>query len=642
MEENNSKTDIKTKENKKPDIKIFVSHRIDLDAETIDNPLYVNVRCGAVFDKRENVDMLGDDTGDNISEKRESFNELTVQYWAWKNVEADYYGLCHYRRYLSFSNKYFKTDVYANVVDNYITNESIEKYELINYSNIEKLLQTYNILITEPYIVSKAGFKNVKEQWNAVRYFKADYVDMLFETIDELYPEYLVFAKKYFHSNKFIPCNMCIMNKDMFNEYNTFLFNILFALENKIDTVDLSSEGIRVLGHIGERILGIFLMYKQDKNKLKIGHLQRVIFLNSEKEKPIKPISNNSIPIVLASNNYYVPYLYTAIMSFLNYKNEDDIYDIVILNSDITKKNKMLLKYMEKNGKNIYIRFVNMGALIAKNKFKQNDELSHISLDTFYRLFIPKIFKDFDRVIYLDSDLIIKKNIAEILKESSLSHTISATRDIDFVSQYYGMKKVRSYSDSVIRLKQIENYFQAGVFVFNIKMFKEKYSLDELLNLAISRKFLYQDQDIMNIFFKNDIFYLNLQWNVMTDCAEIRMNRIRLLAPYKLYKEYLEARKNPYIIHYAGFAKPWNRPEDDFGNDFWEVARNSPVYEIMLKRLSIDVTNEMIVNNNYVLMNNKLKNKILNKIRSVFIRTIPKNTILYKFFRMIYRKVRGN
>lgn len=96
MKENNSKQEIKSreiKENKKPDIKIFVSHRIDLDAETIDNPLYVNVRCGAVFDKRENVDMLGDDTGDNISEKRDMYNELTVQYWAWKNVEADYYGL---------------------------------------------------------------------------------------------------------------------------------------------------------------------------------------------------------------------------------------------------------------------------------------------------------------------------------------------------------------------------------------------------------------------------------------------------------------------------------------------------------------------------------------------------------------------
>lgn len=66
----------------KPDIKIFVSHRIDQDSEIIDNSLYIPVRCGAVYDERENVDMLGDDTGENISDKRMSYCELIMQYWA--------------------------------------------------------------------------------------------------------------------------------------------------------------------------------------------------------------------------------------------------------------------------------------------------------------------------------------------------------------------------------------------------------------------------------------------------------------------------------------------------------------------------------------------------------------------------------
>ena len=106
------------------DIKIFVSHRIDLDSETIDNPLYVPVRCGAVYDKRENVAMLGDDTGDNISEKRNSFCELTVLYWAWKNVKADYYGLCHYRRYISFAKEKYMTD---NSAAGFLTEEYLNE-----------------------------------------------------------------------------------------------------------------------------------------------------------------------------------------------------------------------------------------------------------------------------------------------------------------------------------------------------------------------------------------------------------------------------------------------------------------------------------------------------------------------------------
>ena len=86
-------------------IKIFVSHRIDLNSELIQNPLYVPVRCGAVFDDKNPRGLAGDDTGDSISQRRMTFCEFTVQYWAWKNAEADYYGLCHYRRYLSFAKK---------------------------------------------------------------------------------------------------------------------------------------------------------------------------------------------------------------------------------------------------------------------------------------------------------------------------------------------------------------------------------------------------------------------------------------------------------------------------------------------------------------------------------------------------------
>lgn len=60
-------------------IQIFVSHRIDINSELIDNPIYIPVRCGAVFDKQNPMNILGDNTGDNISEKRMSFCEFTVQ-----------------------------------------------------------------------------------------------------------------------------------------------------------------------------------------------------------------------------------------------------------------------------------------------------------------------------------------------------------------------------------------------------------------------------------------------------------------------------------------------------------------------------------------------------------------------------------
>ena len=95
-------------------IKIFVSRRLDVDSMLVSNPIYKPVICGAVYAKDEinKKNLLEDDTGKNISSRRNSFCEFTVQYWAWKNEEADYYGLCHYRRYLTFLSKHFRANAH--------------------------------------------------------------------------------------------------------------------------------------------------------------------------------------------------------------------------------------------------------------------------------------------------------------------------------------------------------------------------------------------------------------------------------------------------------------------------------------------------------------------------------------------------
>ena len=129
------------------DVKIFVSHRIDKDSEVLDNPFFIPVRCGAVYDNHAAPSTIGDDIGDNISQKKAKYGELTVQYWAWKNIEADYYGLCHYRRYLSFSSiqhetsysvsKDWKEVIHNEVVEDYFDVNSQKKYGLDNPEKIK-------------------------------------------------------------------------------------------------------------------------------------------------------------------------------------------------------------------------------------------------------------------------------------------------------------------------------------------------------------------------------------------------------------------------------------------------------------------------------------------------------------------------
>lgn len=207
----------------KPDIKIFVSHRIDMDSETIDDLLYIPVRCGAVYDKREGITMLGDDTGDNISEKRNSFCELTVQYWAWKNIKADYYGFCHYRRYHCFAEgDYTLASDEANngcVVVDRLTGDVCQTYGL-EESVIRKVLSKNDVICHRPVDLRNHSLKNNYAAMKASpKYHNMKDVDEVLRIISKKYPSMYKYARRYFSGQESWLYNCYVMKAEIFNEY---------------------------------------------------------------------------------------------------------------------------------------------------------------------------------------------------------------------------------------------------------------------------------------------------------------------------------------------------------------------------------------------------------------------------------------
>ena len=75
--------------------KIHISVACHKPSRLPENPLLVPVQVNSA-NAGKRMDMAHDDEGENISLKNPEYCELTAQYWEWKNVEADYYGLCHY------------------------------------------------------------------------------------------------------------------------------------------------------------------------------------------------------------------------------------------------------------------------------------------------------------------------------------------------------------------------------------------------------------------------------------------------------------------------------------------------------------------------------------------------------------------
>lgn len=273
-------------------IKIFVSHRIDVDSELIPNPLYVPVRCGAIFDNGQCKDIQGDDTGDNISDKRLSFCEFTVQYWAWKNVKADYYGLCHYRRYLSFSKRKFKTDEFNMVHEAALMPTSKKRYGLLNTSMMEQMISNYDIIVSEYADVRriptpKGKKETVNEMWKAYagEFFEQSSLDLMFQLIDKMAPQYSVSAREYFAGNLHRGFNCYILKRELFDRLCEFQFPIMFEVERRLDTTGYTQTMLRTPAFIGEMLYGIFIYHVTTYEQWKVKEVQLVFFSDTDKVK---------------------------------------------------------------------------------------------------------------------------------------------------------------------------------------------------------------------------------------------------------------------------------------------------------------------------------------------------------------------
>ena len=268
------------------DIKIFVSHRIDLDSETIDNPLYIPVRCGAVYDNKNDSNIQGDNTGDNISSRRMSFCEFTVQYWAWKNVDAEYYGLCHYRRFLSFADKRFKTNQYNNMIHVPMLNKnSFRKFGLLQPEEMEKLIRNFDVIVSEYADIRRMptpiGTKQtVFEHWRAYdgEFLEKSTLYRLLELIQTRHPEYFSSAKEYLEAHWHRGYNCYVMRKDLFFKMCEFQFDIMFEIEKALDTTGYSETMKRTPAFIGEILYGIFIYHITKQEKYRIKELQLVFF----------------------------------------------------------------------------------------------------------------------------------------------------------------------------------------------------------------------------------------------------------------------------------------------------------------------------------------------------------------------------
>lgn len=229
-------------------VKIFaMTHkRFTVPGDAMYIPLHVGHK-----NAKEDFGYQGDDTGDNISDLNGYYAELSGVYWVWKNYfDADYVGICHYRRFLTSEEGYAFTE-----------------------SEYEQILASYDIITTKQ-LELPGSYRN-----GFGAHHNVSTLDETGRILSELYPEYYDTFVSLVHQNRTYFGNIMVAEKKLYDSYCEWLFSIFFELQKRIDLTFADDYHKRVFGFISEFLLYVWVTVR----KLK-AYECRVAIIGEKKE----------------------------------------------------------------------------------------------------------------------------------------------------------------------------------------------------------------------------------------------------------------------------------------------------------------------------------------------------------------------
>lgn len=306
----------------------------------------------------------------------------------------------------------------------------------------------------------------------------------------------------------------------------------------------------------------------------------KVIYAN--KNTIITPAfeESNAVAVCLTSSDYFAPMCAVTIGSLIANISFKRRYDILVLTQGMSNKNKKLIAGLSTD--NCSIRFVEFEEGLFSAEIATHDSYN---IYTYYRLMIPSICKKYEKVLYLDSDMVINKDVAEVFDVNIEGYYAAAVLDLTILTWQVMRERhpLYSYLES-LDLTEPGTYMQGGVAVYNIQMINDSYPVDVLVKKANERHYQNCDQELLNMCFKGKIKFLPVNWNVVV-MHPAYIDLYEYWMPRKYYDMYINARRSPYIIHYSFQQIPCYHTGMDLHQYFWKYARNSPFYEELLMML---------------------------------------------------------
>lgn len=291
---------------------------------------------------------------------------------------------------------------------------------------------------------------------------------------------------------------------------------------------------------------------------------------------PVFPQCKNAI--VFESSAFFVPYLSVVLQSLVNSTIDSQFYDIIVLTKEIDAYDCDLLCNIVRDKRNISLRFFDPSSYVKK--YIAQSRYKYLEIN-YYRLALPWILGKYDRALNLGADIVIERDVNQLLNCSmDKSQYLAGVMDLGYIGRL-----TMDIPAKELDLKNPNGYVNADVLVFNLENIRRDFSMDLVMNLWQKYPFRCAEQDALNVLFDGHIRYVPLNWNLfpkkMASVEHIAHNDEEHINLWR------EALKLPYIIHFAAYPKPWDYPLVGFGDRWWKIARESPYYEEIIRRMSV-------------------------------------------------------